>query len=440
MKKMTTILLLVLIPIILLSATYDLKVMCKALNLKNTQYLNRDWRLTEMLGESGYNGDWQNDTKSVYVYNSVLSTQVDTLKMYMYNTETLEWALIMNVGFVYDTSGQHITQLNYTFSYMGMTFPLFRMTVQYNAQYRTTMWMTETYDMDNLEWLVSFWSKIAYNANSINSIVSYNAATTDEPEFWTRTTFANDAQGRPVSTTDQDSADSLIWVESDRTSFTYHANDSSTGEDFIDALSQLFMLMEGAGTTNTWGSAMVAETIDQSFNPDLDTWENVSKDVYTYNAQNKLAETVSMIWADEWTNDLQTLVTYDTNGNLYQSLESSWTGTVWSSNYRYTYTWNGATANDDNTNPAIDTIRITTYPNPFNGEMSLRVNSKGTQPVMLSVYNTKGQLIKTISAKSNVNVSWDGRDEKNHTVSNGIYFVKAAIQGNSHTVKIIKMK
>jgi hypothetical protein len=65
------------------------------------------------------------------------------------------------------------------------------------------------------------------------------------------------------------------------------------------------------------------------------------------------------------------------------------------------------------------------YPNPFNPETIISYDIKGQQPVRIEIYNTKGQLIRTLvnELKNNGHHTavWNGRDDHGKSVASGIY-------------------
>jgi hypothetical protein len=93
------------------------------------------------------------------------------------------------------------------------------------------------------------------------------------------------------------------------------------------------------------------------------------------------------------------------------------------------------TSTNDNTVTALP-ITVTLSPNPFTS--MVKVHVKSDLPVTISVYNIKGQLIKTtteIPQGGNVQWLWDAKDNKNGHVANGIYLLKA---DNGRETKLIK--
>lgn len=68
------------------------------------------------------------------------------------------------------------------------------------------------------------------------------------------------------------------------------------------------------------------------------------------------------------------------------------------------------------------------YPNPFNPETTISYDLKAPAEVRLSVYNLKGQLVKTLvntqQSAGKHNVVFDARDDRGNKLSSGIYFYR----------------
>ena len=68
------------------------------------------------------------------------------------------------------------------------------------------------------------------------------------------------------------------------------------------------------------------------------------------------------------------------------------------------------------------------YPNPFNGGTLIRFALPRAQEVELAVYNLLGQKVATlVEGQGQVGrhvVSWDGRDERGHTLASGLYLYR----------------
>ncbi|MFC1898241.1 choice-of-anchor D domain-containing protein [Candidatus Cloacimonadota bacterium] len=68
------------------------------------------------------------------------------------------------------------------------------------------------------------------------------------------------------------------------------------------------------------------------------------------------------------------------------------------------------------------------HPNPFNPTTKISFDLAEDADVSLQIYNTKGQLVKTLvrsTLKAGYHsANWNGRDEQNKTVASGLYFYK----------------
>ncbi len=102
------------------------------------------------------------------------------------------------------------------------------------------------------------------------------------------------------------------------------------------------------------------------------------------------------------------------------------------------------TANEDPVPAVTATLLNGNYPNPFNPETSISYSVKGNLPVVVEVYNTKGQRVRTLvnetKATGNYNVKWDGTDDNNHRVTSGVYFYKMKAGTYTSSRKMILMK
>ncbi len=76
------------------------------------------------------------------------------------------------------------------------------------------------------------------------------------------------------------------------------------------------------------------------------------------------------------------------------------------------------------------------YPNPFMDSVKI-TSSKLSEADDLSIYNLKGQKVKTLAATGS-DYTWDGCDENGKRLGAGIYFLKGGLR--ERPVKIIKLK
>ncbi len=84
------------------------------------------------------------------------------------------------------------------------------------------------------------------------------------------------------------------------------------------------------------------------------------------------------------------------------------------------------------------------YPNPFNPETTINYQLPENSRVELSVFNLKGQKVKTLINETlesgNHTVIWNGTDNNDKSVSSGIYFYKMKTDNHEETKKMILMK
>jgi flagellar hook assembly protein FlgD len=94
--------------------------------------------------------------------------------------------------------------------------------------------------------------------------------------------------------------------------------------------------------------------------------------------------------------------------------------------------------NDDNIYYPND-YKLTNYPNPFNPNTTIEFLIKEDSNVSISIFNTKGQVVKNLVNKfytnGNHSIEWNGVDENNNQVSSGIYYYSLCINGNTKVVK-----
>jgi hypothetical protein len=88
----------------------------------------------------------------------------------------------------------------------------------------------------------------------------------------------------------------------------------------------------------------------------------------------------------------------------------------------------------------LPVIGMTAFPNPFTSNITLRIKQQSPAGAALSIYNVKGQLVRTLGSevKSGQDISWDGKDDERHDVAAGIYFVRVNDDKKIVVKKILK--
>ncbi len=100
-------------------------------------------------------------------------------------------------------------------------------------------------------------------------------------------------------------------------------------------------------------------------------------------------------------------------------------------------------ANSDLINPAVTALKGN-YPNPFNPSTSIRFSLKEAGPVVLNIYNLKGQLVKSLVnselSSGDHKIVWNGKDERGAAVASGIYLYRMESTNFKATNKMMLMK
>jgi len=86
----------------------------------------------------------------------------------------------------------------------------------------------------------------------------------------------------------------------------------------------------------------------------------------------------------------------------------------------------------------ISSIKLHNSPNPIANYTEIYFESpKEIYNSQIRIYNTKGQLIKNLIPNSDNKVTWNGKDNSNNDVSNGIYFYKLITKYGSVAEKML---
>gem|GEM_PF-559541 len=94
----------------------------------------------------------------------------------------------------------------------------------------------------------------------------------------------------------------------------------------------------------------------------------------------------------------------------------------------------------ENLIPAVTELK-SNFPNPFNPETTISFSLvKDAKNAKIEIYNLKGQEIKTFSINTSTltpinTIIWNGKDDKNNSVSSGIYLYKLNVNGKTEAVK-----
>ena len=84
------------------------------------------------------------------------------------------------------------------------------------------------------------------------------------------------------------------------------------------------------------------------------------------------------------------------------------------------------------------------YPNPFNAATSIRYGLPEDCMVSLTIYSVAGQRVRVLVSENQEAgyevIHWDGRNDKGHEVSSGIYFYRLVAGNFEQTKKMVLMR
>jgi hypothetical protein len=106
---------------------------------------------------------------------------------------------------------------------------------------------------------------------------------------------------------------------------------------------------------------------------------------------------------------------------------------------------NGDVGTDDDANSPSALLDLhSNYPNPFQLKTTISFNLKSDTVCEVSIYNTKGQLVKNLHsgllASGNNRICWDGTDSKGTKAANGVYLYRLSEGKHSQTHKLCLLK
>jgi hypothetical protein len=84
--------------------------------------------------------------------------------------------------------------------------------------------------------------------------------------------------------------------------------------------------------------------------------------------------------------------------------------------------------------------RVLVWPNPFQGRATIQVVGEASD---VSIYDVAGRLVRTLPLSpgaTNVQLQWDGRDDRGDTVGSGTYFVHAVSDRQSVRTKVLLLR
>ena len=177
-------------------------------------------------------------------------------------------------------------------------------------------------------------------------------------------------------------------------------------------------------------------------------WNNIPQDIYCgLGTITAIYSDIQGGWEGEGNIDLDPLFVDPTNGDYHLTEYSPCIdagdpnfpfdpdGTISDMGAFYYDQTNGI----ENYELQISNFKLTNYPNPFNPTTTIDFSIQNDSKIELSVFNIKGQKIKTLTHSEFTGGShsliWNGDDELEKSVSSGIYYYKLNVNGKTELVK-----
>ncbi|MEO0077226.1 MAG: T9SS type A sorting domain-containing protein [candidate division WOR-3 bacterium] len=89
-------------------------------------------------------------------------------------------------------------------------------------------------------------------------------------------------------------------------------------------------------------------------------------------------------------------------------------------------------------------ILYQSYPNPFKSQTKIRYTLPAESKVTLSIYDVSGRLVKTLINKHQTtgtySINWDGKDNDDRTLAQGVYFYRLTTANFSTTKRLVFIK
>lgn len=403
--------------------------------LSNPFSRDRSWRLEKIIRENTDNGGFigLSGVDSLY-YAVVNSTAIDSIANWNWHYWDDTWSFDGFKKYNYDTSG-NITELDFGSIYNNVVSVSIKHCYYYDTANHLMHRNVLQYNSSSQEYESSSRNHYIYTGDVLTNVYNYYRGMANAYE---KVTYTVDGSGRFITETCVHSPDSLTWTNNYVYTYSWDANDTSTGAQYSQYLAKYLPYYY------MWDSMEFGMLSEKEI---LSYWNGTSyiihlRDVFSYNPSGFITEKVRQFWnSSAWENGSRQMYSYDTNNNVDVVYWQNWnTGPqMWDEIVnRNTYIWGQVTANHDEV-VVPELLSLSVYPNPFNGNVNISFESKINAPFKASIYNVKGQEIRTFYNNAKA-VVWDGRDKKNNPVSNGIYFIKATQDGESVSQKVIRIK
>ncbi len=435
MKKLIAPFLFLLIPVIIFAGVFD--------GHSNFQYnqvmpLSRSWRMAQQIQSYADGSQWTPELRVRPFYNATYHSLADSLHMDSWDVETGEWIPSVMVSYLQFNAAGRITSNEIYLNYFGNLIPMMKLNATFDGQNRITHMYMYMSDIMNGGWAPTFRLHLIYLTGG--GVEVYGWEDEEEPvrlAHYFHSTFVTEANGRILEEHSFTSSDSTNWAADYKQTYQYHAQDTTTGPEFIEYMSQNLPMMM-MNDSNFIFPGLITHW--DSFYWNGTGWTPEDRADITYDPQlNKIMHYEEYFNGEVWMPENRKNYFYDDNGNLSYEIEQETNFDVLVDYRRIDYAWEQYTANDEDLIPASG-LSLKAYPSPFRDNLTIQVDSKELSPVVIGIYNLRGQLIRQYLSQPGQTVIWNGSDQGGNACPAGIYFLKVNQGSATSSAKLIKIK
>ena len=398
---------------------------------------NRAFRMQEQITSTKEMGEWLPVSRVIPFYRNNDTAVMDSLYMDMYDAESEEWIPgTMKSYFEYNAAGRMVNNTIYMVM-MDMLIPMIKVSSSYDDQNRIVQNFVYGGDFENPgAWIIQNRMYIIYGPGTTFEVYSWE----DEEDFRTpvygHSTFSYDGQGRIVEELGYVSADSTSWVQDYKCSYTYHPQDTSTGESFIEHVSNGLSMM----VMNDGYDLPGLITLEEEMQWTGSAWIPDYRSSREFNAQLQLITSQEEYYQDEnWMDDYLSTYFYDVNGCSDYTIGQYYNGSAYEDEERIDYSWESySSVSHDGVAPTA-ILSVNAYPSPFSTDLRIEVCSESKAPVSISIHNLRGQNVRSFAASNAHPYTWDGKDNNGDFAPTGIYFIRATQNGKSSIRKVMRV-
>lgn len=430
---------LILLPILLMASVFDGQ---RTFRFGGSELNYSGWRLSQEIISYVQAGVWIPSGRIIPSYNPSIPARVDSVSWDYWDEEAGAWITeFMKAQLEYNAAGRVVSN-QIRANFFGMMVNVMKLTATYDSQNRLTHFYMYEPDPDvdgPGALIISSRYHIIYGGGTAFEIHGWHTGNYEEgptPGYF-HSTFTFDARGRIAEELSFASPDSTNWVADGRTTHTYHAQDTSTGADFIEHLSQNMPMLMISDEFEVPG--LITTTVDYWWN---DTeWVSDYRTTNQYNDQLLRTVTVEDEYSDsQWNLTGKQLYYYDANALLSLKVFQASNGVELVDDDRHEYSWEPyTTANDDPVLPKPE-LAVKAYPNPFNKELSIEPSSASKAMFQVSIHNLRGQCVQSYQSSGGQSLSWDGKAADGSSSPAGIYFIRVLQDGREATAKVVRIK